>query len=139
IVPKVSSYSNFTYQEKKSSSVIPRIWKTLVYDDGTILVRIIRRDADNSGGNRVCLQQVLSLRIIYPNGTVSEVDIDLNIQSFNFCLIVATPMFLEPLRLYPLQTGYLLLSYFNATNVNDFSTYEEWIMLINWNGTILRL
>ncbi|RIB21543.1 hypothetical protein C2G38_2034299 [Gigaspora rosea] len=92
IVPKVSSYSNFTYQEKKSSSVIPRIWKTLVYDDGTILVRIIRRDADNSG---------------------------------------------EPLRLYPLQTGYLLLSYFNATNVNDFSTYEEWIMLINWNGTIL--
>ncbi|CAG8752024.1 10801_t:CDS:2, partial [Dentiscutata heterogama] len=41
------------------------------------------------------------------------------------------------MRLYPLQTGYLLLSYFNATNINDFSTYEEWIMLIDWNGNIL--
>ncbi|CAG8603618.1 7660_t:CDS:2 [Gigaspora margarita] len=103
IVPKVSSYSNFTYQEKKSSSVIPRIWRTYVYDDGTILVRIVRRDAANSGGTRVCLQQVLSLRLIYPNGTVSELDIDLNIQSFNYCLIQATPINLEPIRLYTLQ------------------------------------
>ncbi|KAF0395551.1 hypothetical protein F8M41_010214 [Gigaspora margarita] len=138
IVPKVSSYSNFTYQEKKSSSVIPRIWRTYVYDDGTILVRIVRRDAANSGGTRVCLQQVLSLRLIYPNGTVSELDIDLNIQSFNYCLIQATPINLEPIRLYTLQPGYLLLTYFNATNINDFSTYEEWMMLINWDGTILN-
>ncbi|CAG8498785.1 13727_t:CDS:2, partial [Cetraspora pellucida] len=137
IVPLVSCYHNFTHQETKSSSVIPRIWKPYVYHDGTILVRIIRRDAANSIVNRVCLQQVLSLRIIYPNGTVTELDIDLKIQSFNYCLIAASPQNLEPIHLYPLQTGYFLVNYFNATDVNDYSTYQEWTMIVNWKGEIL--
>ncbi|CAG8806305.1 26373_t:CDS:2, partial [Racocetra persica] len=135
--PIASSFTNFTYQESKSSSVIPRIWKPYVYKDGTLLVRIIRRDAANSINNKVCLQQILSLRIIYPNGTVTELDVDLKIQSFNYCLIAASPQNLEAIHLYPLETGYFLVKYFNATNVNDYSTYEEWIMLVNWNGVML--
>ncbi|CAG8539424.1 13713_t:CDS:2 [Racocetra fulgida] len=137
---KVASFSNFTYQESKSSSVTPRIWRPYVYKDGTLLVRIIRRDAANSSTNKTCLQQILSLRLIFPNGTVSELDIDLKIQPFNYCLLAASPQnpqVSEAIRLYPLQTGYFLVKYFNATDVNDFSTYEEWIMLVNWNGAIL--
>ncbi|CAG8796883.1 32771_t:CDS:2, partial [Gigaspora margarita] len=136
----VSGYYKFTYQETKSSSAIPRIWGTYVYNDGIMLVRIIRRDNNNNSAvfvNSVCLQQLLSFRLIYPNGTVSERDIDLKIQSFNYCLTQTATVNLEPMRLYPLQTGYFLVKYFNATNIDDFSTYEEWIMIINWNGEIL--
>ncbi|RHZ70486.1 hypothetical protein Glove_271g81 [Diversispora epigaea] len=87
--------------------------------------------------NELWVKPVLSLRIIYPNGTVSEIDKDLEIQDFNWHITTSPGGdYLDPVNIFALQKGYLLVRYFNASNPNDVTTYEEWGCIIGWNDTL---
>ncbi|KAF0396189.1 hypothetical protein F8M41_010121 [Gigaspora margarita] len=113
------------------------------YDDETILVQIIRRNstpvADCSKVNGVNLEQILRIRVIHPNATVNEINLDLNylnINPINYCLYNDHFTHLNPIRIYPLQKPFVLLNYMSTTNSSDPTTYEEWGEVIDWNGII---
>ena len=62
------------------------IWGTKVYDNGTVVLRIIRKNPNVSTTDWTCFYEMLSLRIIYPNGTVIERDIKLEgVQQSSYC------------------------------------------------------
>ncbi|CAG8490790.1 11715_t:CDS:2, partial [Dentiscutata heterogama] len=145
-----SNISNFTYVEtvKYEGNTLPHVWNSIVYDDGTIVLRIVREDPGSNklipnatiSNTTMCLQNLLSLRILFSNGTVIEQNIDLEIQSLNYCiskLDVNSDLF-DPIKLYALNTNYVLVTYYNATNVNDNSTYSYWGMVVDWNGNKYR-
>src|SRR4051812_35757325 len=75
----------FLHDEEKyyGPNVLPRVWHTKTYDDDTVVVRIVRV---NSVTTTTCFYEILSLRIIHPDGTVDEKDFELDIQPFNYCL-----------------------------------------------------
>ena len=77
------------------------------------------------------------MRIIYPNGTVTKFDISLDIQSFNYCFLALTNTN-SPIRVYPVKTNLLFVTYVVATDEKDTSTYIDWGMVIDLNGKILR-
>ncbi|PKY25102.1 hypothetical protein RhiirB3_510110 [Rhizophagus irregularis] len=112
----------------------PRVLNTDFYDDGTIVVRIIR--VNDTTPLKICLEENLSIRIIYPNGTIKGFNIlsdTLNIQSFNFCLYQNQ----SPLRFYAIKTNNLLfITYVVALDVNNPYTYEDWGMVIDLDGKI---
>ncbi|PKB98480.1 hypothetical protein RhiirA5_431320, partial [Rhizophagus irregularis] len=77
----------FSHKEEIDyGQVLPRIWDSKAYDDGTMVIRIIRKNATTSINNYLCFYEVLSLRIINLDGTVVEKNLKLNIQSFNYCV-----------------------------------------------------
>jgi len=59
-----------------------------VYDDGTVVLRIVRENVATVFEDRVCYLEKFSLRIIHLNGIVDEKDINLGVQSFNYCRLV---------------------------------------------------
>ena len=75
--------STFSHEKEQDYGSIPHIiFKSLAYDDGTAVVRIVRVNATATSN---CFHERLSLRIIHPNGTVGEKDIELDIPPFNYC------------------------------------------------------
>src|SRR4051794_11811033 len=78
----------FSHDEGKDYRLIeiPHVVSTKVYDDGTVVARIVRKNTDTSTPDQDCFLEMLSLRIIHLNGTVDEKDIyKLDIQQFNYC------------------------------------------------------
>ncbi|RGB39051.1 hypothetical protein C1646_755031 [Rhizophagus diaphanus] len=111
----------------------PRVLNTNYYDDGTIVVRIVR--LNYTAPPKFCLEENLSIRTIYPNGTVKGFDLSadtLNIQPFNFCLLSK----FNPLRFYPVKKNFLFLTYAEAEDVNNNYTYNDWGMIIDLDGVI---
>ncbi|CAG8569410.1 695_t:CDS:2 [Diversispora eburnea] len=130
-------YGNFTHNETKPYSTPPRVWQHGEYFDGTVVLRIINRDSDKtSSTGEAWIRQVLSLRIIHPNGTVSEIDKDLKIQEFNWRITSSGGDYLDPISIYALHKGFILVRYFNASDSGDFTTYEEWGRIIDWDGKL---
>ncbi|CAG8641567.1 15468_t:CDS:2 [Funneliformis mosseae] len=118
---------------------LPRIWKQNTYDDGTAVVRIIRRNPAIQGP--VCLIEKLFLRIIHLDGTVDEKDLDLGIQPFNYCLFQSNNLgvdgqTVEFIDYYLIRKNQILVTYHNATDINDYYTYEEWGMVIDFDGNV---
>jgi hypothetical protein len=129
--------SSITFQEPQpvTTAKTPRVLNTDCYDDGTIVARIIR--VNYTVPPKICVQEYLSIRTIYPNGTVKSFDLPadtLNIQPFNFCLL---PQF-NPLRFYPVRTNLLLITYVEAADENNPYTYNDWGMIIDLDGVIRR-
>ncbi|RHZ82430.1 hypothetical protein Glove_109g149 [Diversispora epigaea] len=134
LTSSVSGLGSFIHNETNPFETKPRIWRYLTYFDGTVVIRIINRNPNiTSLGNEVWIRPVLSLRIIHPNGTVSEMDKDLEIPEFNWHITQVNGL-LDPVNIFALQKGYLLVRYFNASNPDDPNTYEEWGRIIDWNG-----
>ena len=136
--------SNFTYVETSENPNSPRVYNIESYEDNTIVVHLVRRNSSdpNNSDERVCVDRVLSFRTIYPNGTVKPIDIPLDIlkiQEFNFCILSIDEHIYNPINIYPVKSNFLLVTYGVATDENDFDTYEEWAMIIDLNGNILRL
>ena len=54
----------FSHDEEKDygSTALPRVWKSKVYDDGTVVVRIVRQNMTTSTTTRECFNEMLSLR-----------------------------------------------------------------------------
>src|SRR4051812_22716908 len=64
-------------------TIPPTVWGIRSYDDGTMVARITRRNTDTSTATKICFHEVFSLRIIYSNGTVFNLDIP----QFNHCYL----------------------------------------------------
>ncbi|CAB4384420.1 unnamed protein product [Rhizophagus irregularis] len=130
--------SSIIYEEPQPETPsTPRVLNTDFYDDGTIVVQIIR--VNDTTPLKICLEENLSIRVIYPNGTIKGFDIPsdtLNIQSFNFCLYQNQ----SPLRFYAIKTNNLLfITYVVALDVNNPYTYEDWGMVIDLDGKIFSI
>ncbi len=172
----------FFYEEKidygsnvKLNGTIPQ-----VYDDGTIVLRVIRtnvakiltRRGPCTGGNTIritkkgknysrtcirrdpeidpigdpnpsnstdppivtiksyCSLEKFSLRIIHPNGTVDEKDIDLKgiDKKINYCS--------DGLKFYLIRKDQILVTYYNNTNNNTDDHYVERGMIIDFDGNV---
>ncbi|RHZ82401.1 hypothetical protein Glove_109g261 [Diversispora epigaea] len=138
LASSVSGLGIFTHNETNSFETRPRIWLHEKYFDGTVVIRIVNRNPSMTINNiELWLRPVLSLRIIHPNGTVSEIDIDLEIPEFNFRITKSFDDYLlDPIDIFALQKGFLLVRYFNASNPDDINTYEEWGRIVDWNGNL---
>ncbi|CAG8702770.1 182_t:CDS:2, partial [Funneliformis caledonium] len=121
-----------------------RVWNMRMYDNGTVVLRVVRikRIPDKPPNIGLCMFEEFSLRIIYPNGTVVENDILLDIPEFNYCSRAdrtdpLKPRNLELIEYYLIGKKYILVTYFNATNSSDYDTYEDWGVIIDYNGNVL--
>ncbi|GBC24435.1 uncharacterized protein OCT59_009094 [Rhizophagus irregularis] len=101
----------FSHKEEiDHGKVLPRIWDSKAYDDGTMVIRIVRKNPTTTIDNYLCFYEVFSLRIIDFDGTVVEKNLKLDIQSFNYCV-------------FQMVSG-------------DPSTYIEWGMVIDYDGNV---
>ncbi|GES92229.1 hypothetical protein GLOIN_2v1869233 [Rhizophagus clarus] len=132
IFTTLSVKSNFiTYTERETTEF--DIGGILSYEDNTIVLQIVR---NLSGGN--CSETNISLRVIYPNGTITPIDLsmeELGIQPLNFCTVDG----FSPITLYALDTkegNFILVTYTEAADVNNPFTYDDYVMLIDLNGKI---
>ncbi|RHZ80956.1 hypothetical protein Glove_130g40 [Diversispora epigaea] len=135
-MPSVSGI--FAYNETNQFDTPPQIWQYGKYLDGTVVIRIINRNPNKIQiSGEVWVRPELSLRIIHPNGTVSEINKNLEIQEFNWHITTSPDGdYLDPISIFALQKGFLLIRYFNASNSDDINTYEEWGRIIDWNGNL---
>ncbi|RHZ84119.1 hypothetical protein Glove_85g129 [Diversispora epigaea] len=131
-----SVFGIFTHNEANSFDTPPQIWQYGKYIDRTVVIRIINRNPDKPSNSTEWLRPVLSLRIIHPNGTVSEIDKELEIQEFNWQIFRIAGVNQDPISIFALQRGYLIFRYFKASDTNNFATYEEWGRIIDWNGNL---
>ncbi|RIA97775.1 hypothetical protein C1645_813648, partial [Glomus cerebriforme] len=131
--------AELSYIEKEDygPTVITRMWDSKSYEDGTMVIRIVRKNAIKSMPDRSCFYEILSLRLIYTNGTVIEKDIKLDIQSFNYCIFSNDGIIEEYLKYYLIRKNQILVTYYNATEPNDVYSYEQWGMMINFDGKVL--
>ncbi|CAG8439354.1 1378_t:CDS:2 [Dentiscutata heterogama] len=129
----------FNYTESTSGTLFPNTQPQIVdieaYDDGTTLVHIIRHDPTKSQG--YCLEQILRIRVIQLNGTVNEINLDLKLDPVNYCLITKGGILKNPIKIYPLQKPFILISYVRTTNSSNLTTYEDWGDVIDLNGNNL--
>ncbi|CAB4477143.1 unnamed protein product [Rhizophagus irregularis] len=125
--------SSITFvEETPETPSTPRVLNSNFYDDGTIVVRIVR--VNYTAPPKICVEEFLSLRIIYPDKTIKKLDlsaVELNIQPFNFCLLPTA----NPIRFYPVKKNFLLITYAKAENVNSPYTYNDWGMIIDLDGS----
>ncbi|CAG8543377.1 2228_t:CDS:2 [Dentiscutata heterogama] len=123
----------------------PFVVNLQTYDDGTILALITRYDKTQNANcssylkpnPALGLEQILRIRIIQLDGSVKEINLnnaDLKLDPLNYCLRGAK----FAIQTYTLQKPFILVTYVNSTNSYDPTTYEEWGMVIDWNGNILR-
>ncbi|CAG8468274.1 17254_t:CDS:10 [Cetraspora pellucida] len=149
IISAKSQLTNFAYNE----SVIDTGYSLFVqnlqtYDDGITLVHITRRDPTintncsvnlglSSPLQTFGLEQLLRLRVIQLNGSVIEINLDLNLITPNYCVMRQTSGgIVFPIKIYALQKPLILVTYVNATNSSDPNTYEEWGTVIDWYSNI---
>ncbi|CAG8793737.1 15374_t:CDS:2, partial [Racocetra persica] len=131
--------STFTYTEKESPQVNltgkqPIIISFRRYDDseGTTVLRVGRRNIEDPV---LCYEQRLLIRVIQANGNVIEINPDNfeNIQYINYCVNKNS----NPIHLYPLFDKYILITYVNASNTSDKTTYTDVGMVIDWSGKFI--
>ncbi|CAG8506429.1 8152_t:CDS:10 [Diversispora eburnea] len=138
LTSSVSGFGTFTHNETIPFETRPWIWQYGKYIDGTVVLRIFNRNPNKTQvAGEAWARPVLSLRIIHPNGTVSEIDKDLEIPEFNWHLTTSpSGNVLDPISIFALRKGYTLVRYFNASNPEDIATYEECGRIIDWNGNL---
>src|ERR1044072_4006104 len=123
----------FSHNEGKDygQTALPRVWESEAYDDGTIVARIVRQNMSASTAIKTCFNEMLSLRIIHPNGTVDEKDIKLNIQPLNYCIFQNGA---ELLNYYLIRKDHILITFYDVTVYKGIYLYEELGMVIDFNG-----
>ncbi|RIB25294.1 hypothetical protein C2G38_2138850 [Gigaspora rosea] len=97
------------------------------FPDGTVIVRIMNEMNDNQ---KIYYDQILLLRIIHPNGSVTEINNKYDIPDYNFNA-GNNP---NPLDVYPLFDKYILVVYSTALDWKNNETYRDRGMIIDWNG-----
>src|ERR1044072_4304930 len=123
----------FSHNEEKDygQTALPRVWKSEAYDDGTIVARIVRQNMSASTAIKTCFNEMLSLRIIHPNGTVDEKDINLDIHPLNYCIFQNGA---ELLDYYLIRKNHILITYYVIIAFNGIYSYEEWGMVVDFDG-----
>ncbi|CAG8583843.1 12748_t:CDS:10, partial [Cetraspora pellucida] len=131
ITPNTTIYTNFTYTENTQNTTFPQSQPYAIdiqsYDDGTTLIHLVR---NNNTAN--CFEPILRIRIIHLNGSVTEINTDLNLDSVNYCLFndTLTGKMENPISIRPLKQPFILVSYMK---IND-PDYKIWGTVLNWNG-----
>ncbi|KAF0501470.1 hypothetical protein F8M41_020001 [Gigaspora margarita] len=112
-------YFNYTENKLEDQDSSPLIADIKTYDDGTILVHIIRNVSNQTDEcskiQGMSLEQRLRIRLIFLNGTVKEVDPKLNIDSINYCLLNSDS------TVYKINKFNNIITYLNDTKNNNFS------------------
>src|SRR4051812_10494462 len=106
------------------------------YSDNSVVFRLVERL------NNSCNVPNLTYRILYPNGTDSNLitiyDYDHQIPSFNFCARddrgILKTLFLDHLNSEKTIINYILITYVKEEN-DIISTFG---MMIDWSGKITR-
>ncbi|CAG8556839.1 5590_t:CDS:2 [Funneliformis mosseae] len=134
----INSQNVFTYNDMptmNASDSTPIIYKIASYADNRIVVHIIRPDLSYSTeGDKFWIEKYLSLRTIYPNGTVLPLDIKLDIQDFNFCIYAINGVYMSPIEIYPIRGRFVLVTYIKTTDLDDPFAYNELAMIFDLNG-----
>ncbi|CAG8669951.1 5431_t:CDS:2 [Dentiscutata erythropus] len=139
----IISYSNFTYTETFSRPNVtespPHVLDIKHYADGTdtAVIRIGR--INYYDGANTCLEQMLLLRILQTNGSVTEINYNNTdkIQEINYCYVNSNLGVKTPISIYPLFDKYILVTYTYATNVSDNTTFMDSGMVIDWSGNVI--
>ncbi|CAG8700704.1 8295_t:CDS:2, partial [Cetraspora pellucida] len=131
--------TTFNYTENTTNTIFPqnapKIVKIRTYDDGTILVHLIRYGVQQANCFGHSLEPILRIRVIHLNGTVIDINSDLDMDSLNYCLFTNIyGVLVNPIVIYPLQQPFILINYYKAKNFSDPKTYEEWGQVIDWSG-----
>lgn len=144
----VTSDSNITYTENVNNTQL-LVYKLINYEDNTVVAQILRinNKIDTSYGRLGYLDNYLSLRIFYPNGTIKPIDLsidDLKIQPLNFHIFsynkVEPGLGIRcPIEIYAVKSNFILVTYIVAEDANNSSTYYEWALTLDFNGNIRRL
>ncbi|KAF0467599.1 hypothetical protein F8M41_025967 [Gigaspora margarita] len=129
----------------------PQVVTVHTYDDGLILVSIAREIYSTQKNKAISgtsvqeynctgqsLEPILRLRIIQLDGTIKEINPNLNFDPMNFCILndsYGNPV--NPISIYPLYEPFILINYVKPSNLNDLTTYEEWGCVIDWSGNNL--
>ncbi|RIB05426.1 hypothetical protein C2G38_596923 [Gigaspora rosea] len=160
-------YGTFNYVENKldKQNTTFLIADIKTYDDRTILLHIMRNESkqtENCSKIRgISFEQKLDIRLVFSNGTVKEIDPNLNLNSINHCLLNSDStkykinklnkitMYLKdtignnshknlinPITINPLQKPFVLITYVNTTNSSDPTSYDECGKVIDWDGNI---
>ncbi|RIB02289.1 hypothetical protein C2G38_895056 [Gigaspora rosea] len=160
-------YKSFNYTENNlnNQNTTFLIADIKTYDDGTILLHIMRNESkqtENCSKIRgISFEQKLYIRLIFLNGSVKEIDPNLNLNPINYCLLNSDSteyklnklnkitMYLNdgknnnthknlinPITIYPLQKPYFLITYVNTTNSSEPKSYDECGTVIDWDGNI---
>ncbi|RGB30356.1 hypothetical protein C1646_765457 [Rhizophagus diaphanus] len=124
ILPVKSSI--ITYEEKQIKT--PNVMNIKNFDDGTIVIRIAH-DVNYTAPLRTCFEESFSIRTIYPDETIKEFDISLDIQPFNFCI-------LPKIKFYPIKRNLLFVTFVVAADVNNPYTYDDWGLIVDLDGVI---
>jgi hypothetical protein len=124
ILPVKSSI--ITYEEKQIKT--PNVMNIKNFDDGTIVIRIAH-DVNYTTPPRTCFEESFSIRTIYPDGTIKEFDISLDIQPFNFCI-------LPKIKFYPIKRNLLFVTFVVAADVNNPYSYDDWGLIVDLDGVI---
>ncbi|CAG8457669.1 3629_t:CDS:10 [Funneliformis mosseae] len=102
-----------------------------------MVVHIIRPDLSvPEEVGKLCVDKYLSIRTIYPNGNVVPVDIKLDIQDFNYCILDNNIGMLNPIQIFPIRKNFLLVTYTNAIDESDPFSYTDRAMIIDLYGNI---
>ncbi|RIB27749.1 hypothetical protein C2G38_1694379 [Gigaspora rosea] len=164
-----SQYKYFNYTESTGTLGAPPLVADIkTYDDGTLLVHIIRNDSTQSSVDclniqGMSLEQNLYMRIIHLNGSVKEINPNLNLHPVNYCLLNSNNTeykinkrnnfvtylketqnnntnilhnIINPITIYPLQKQFILITYVKTKNSSNITAYEEWADVVDWNGNI---
>ncbi|CAJ0639048.1 9132_t:CDS:2 [Entrophospora sp. SA101] len=129
----------FTYNEIIPKKSTPRIFDLINYrDDSTLVIRIVYKDPTAAADpTKAYLEEKLSLRVLFQNGTVNAIDLDLQIPSMNYALAQLPIGVISPIKLFSISRTRILVTYINTTNATDVTTYEDWGMVIDLNGNII--
>ncbi|CAG8710582.1 15820_t:CDS:2, partial [Dentiscutata heterogama] len=137
-----SQLSFFNYTENTTDTEFPqnepKVVNIQTYEDGTTLVHIIRdgiQTANCSSINGTSLEPILRIRVIQLNGTVIEINDDLDLDSINYCLFNdINGLLVNPITIFPLQQPFILVNYYKINNSSGLRTYEELGQVIDWSG-----
>ncbi|CAG8605525.1 11274_t:CDS:2, partial [Dentiscutata heterogama] len=133
LTPNNTKCTNFTYTESTQNTTSPQSQPYAIdiqfYDDGTSLIHLVRNN-----NTEHCFEPILRIRIIHLNGSVTEINTNLNLDSVNYCLFNDTGKMVNPISIRPLKKPFILVSYMNTTN-SEY--WEEWGAVLNWDGEIL--
>ncbi len=108
-----------------------QVFRIESYVDESVLIRVVK----DIGGD--CSEQMLRIRIVHPNGTITPMDISLSIPDFNYCLRDFGGKVEKEygIHVYSSIPGFLLVTYLNTTDVT--ASPAVFGLIINWQGEIL--
>ncbi|KAG9306765.1 hypothetical protein G9A89_005665 [Geosiphon pyriformis] len=122
-----SPYRNFSYTEKETGKIGIFPGDSGSFDDGTIMFRLAKR-----GKSDDCVDPLIRIRLIRPNGKVVTITVQSHIPEFNFCQNILPPGI--NIDILPMIRDLkILVTYFES---KDMKLFQRKGLILNFEGTI---